>query len=311
MKASKREFINQFKKEKSIDFEYLRALSNLIKEYKPLNYSTEEILDIWYEYIWKVYDQNIIREKPLSFKGFKSIQGEENIMECLSERGVFISFHINSYRFIPFSLAEFLKNKAMPYRISVMMDQKTNDLEQGLDEHEIKNDFFQQVLVADDRTIGYKILKAMEDTHLLLFLDGNTGVGKDLHPIELNHISSKVTIRSGIFRLLAMVNKPICCLISVSDEEGHEHLIAYELIRVNRQDYEESAAKIYRLFTNALNKEPGSWRFWYKHHREVKSWGHIENIENVEVDYFDKENQFGLSLQDGNFYKLEGTTQDA
>ena len=310
MEASKIEYINRFKMDKSVNFEYLRALSNLIKEYKPLNYSTEDILEIWYEYIWKIYRQNIIREKPLLFKGFKSIQGEQNIMECAKQSGVFVSFHLNSYRFVPFSLANYLKNNGMPYKLSLLMDKKTNELEQKLDEYAIKNDLFHQVLISDDIAIGYKIIKAMKDSFLFLYLDGNTGIGNDLDPIELNHLSSTVTIRSGIFRLLSIIDKPICCIISVTDEEGNEHLVAHDLIRVNNQNYEKSASKIYRSFIEVLINGPENWQFWCRHHRQVKSWKKIHVTNNVKLDYFDKEKQFGLSLQDGNFYRVGDAEKD-
>ncbi|KMK76750.1 hypothetical protein [Alkalihalobacillus pseudalcaliphilus] len=297
-------FIEKLKEQKVHDFEYLRALSNLIKELKPLQYSTSSILEIWYEYMWKIESQNTIRVSPFSFEGFKGIKGQEHIFECVQEAGVFVSFHLNNYRLIPFYLALFLKDRGLSYKLSLLIDQKTSELEKELEQYEIKKDLIDQVLIAENKNIGFEILKTLEKNHLFLYLDGNTGVGKDFNPIEVNYLSSVVTIRSGIFRLLSIINKPVCCINIVTDQNGNEYLEAQPLIKVTKNNIHDSAKEMYSHFLNILRKNPENWRFWYRHHLQVSDWKQVDVHSDVLVDYYDKQNLFGLSLEDGNFYKV-------
>lgn len=289
------------------DFDNFIALVNLSKELQPLlQYDKSKIMRVWEKYRFNNEVQNYLRQEPYTFSGFKEIIGMENIVSCFEEGGVFATFHFGHYRHVPIELTKSLNN-SKNFSLDIVVDRESYNSELELTKcNEIKQQSNISYIIAEENISGLKLLRLLKQGgSFLLYLDGNTGAGEDSKPIEVQHITSLISLRSGIFRLLQLTKKPLCLVMADLNSDGEPRLKAENLRYINKENFEQSVNEIYSIFRNTLTNQPELWRFWYRHHLYVNSWMEIKNsmTNSPSIDWRSN-NGLGLDITTGNVYKL-------
>lgn len=283
------------------------ALVNIAKEFSPLkNYNKENLMDLWKNYRINNAVQNHLRHNPFDFLGFSEIIGIENIISCFKQGGVFATFHFGHYRHVPFQLSQIL-NMNKENSIDIVVDQESYNSEMELTEWNLLREKYKvNYIISEEINSGLKLLRLLkQDKSFLLYLDGNTGAGNDSYPLEVLHITSITKIRSGIFRLLQLTNKPLCLLVSSLNSEEKPYLQAYKPIIINKENLEEAVNEIYSLFRFSLSERPELWRFWYRYHLNVDRWEEKQNTElSQPIIDWKSNNGLGVDLSTANVYKL-------
>ncbi|MFS1519697.1 hypothetical protein V1503_25045 [Bacillus sp. SCS-151] len=283
------------------------ALANITKELLPTKqYSREQLLEIWKNYRTSNERQNIFRLEPL-LQEFKEIRGIENLKKCCEEGGVFGTFHYGDYRHVPFQITKSLQMDKTN-SLNIVVDQDSYNSEIELKKwNKLREKYNVKYIVSEEENSGLKLLRLLrKGRSILLYLDGNTGSGDDSQPFNVQHITSTVHIRSGIFRLVQLLKKPMCIVIADKNANGESRLTAYKPITVNKDTLKKSIDYSYELFRNKLVEQPELWRFWFRHHRYVKEWDniHINETHIQNIDWFNNKKEFGLDLETGNIFKI-------
>ncbi len=290
------------------DFDNFIALVNLSKELQPLlQYDKLKIIQVWEKYRFNNEVQNYLRQEPFAFSGFKEKIGMENIISCFEKGGIFATFHFGHYRHVPLELTKSL-NKGNNFSLDIAVDRESYDSELELTKwNEIKQENNISYIIAEENISGLKLLRLLKQGgSFLLYLDGNTGAGEDSKPIEVQHITSLIRLRSGIFRLLLLTKKPLCLVMADLNSDGEPRLKAENLRYFRKENFEQSVNEIYTIFRNTLINHPELWRFWYRHHLFVNSWIEINNsmTNSPSIDWRSN-NGLGLDITTGNVYKLD------
>ncbi|MDX8361512.1 hypothetical protein [Cytobacillus sp. IB215316] len=282
------------------------ALANLSKELNPTSkYDINNLLDIWKKYRKHNEKQNLNRTDPSLFSGFKEIHGLQYLKDCVEQGGVFATYHYGDYRHVPVEIVKSLdlnENNS----IDMVVDNESYHSEMSLTLwKELKEELFIKFIVSESETSGLKLLRKLRNGRsILLYLDGNSGSGDDSYPAEVNHISSRVQIRSGIFRLIQMLKKPLCVVLADHNDQGEARLTAYPLITISKDNLQEGIDQSYEIFTKNLEKSPHLWRFWFRHHKYVNEWNRNSNHSEHKIHWRNRNGTLGVDLSTGNIYKI-------
>ncbi len=297
-----------YEKEHGSSIGNFKSLVNISKEFSYFNYDANSILDIWKQYRINNHIQDLYRDDPYLFHGFKEVIGEEHIRSCFAQGGVFATYHFGDYRYVPFQIYE-STNMNKENSIDIVVDTESYESERSLTKwNELREKNNVNYIISENHSSGLKLLKILRKSgSILLYLDGNSGLGNDSYEIFVRHLSSTVQIRSGIFRLVALLQKPICIIVADQSKQGRSRIIAYEPFFVNKNQLELAVEKAYSFFRNALKKNPHLWRFWFRHHRYVKEWGtptlHCEK--SINIDWYSEDKKFGIDLRTGTIYQMK------
>ncbi|HBY58073.1 MAG TPA: hypothetical protein DEG96_09490 [Candidatus Atribacteria bacterium] len=290
-----------YEKFKGVSFDYFISYSNLIKEILPIQ-PRSSIRKTWINYRIHNMMTNIYRKHPYLFSGFDKIIGVENIMEWVKEGGILLSFHYGDYRYGPRAVAQLLLKRVPKLKFIMLVDQESYNEEIKLKYKKVGVEF----IIAEQVNIGLKLYRLISNNNwVYVYLDGNTGVGNDSSPINVNFLSSKIYIRSGLFRLMGRLHKPIIPVITRINE-GKRELIIYPAVFIETNKVQEGAEKCFKYFREEILKSPEHWRLWYRHHWQVINWATNISFEKNEkaMNIFCKVKKLNLRLgSEGNVYK--------
>lgn len=255
---------------KGVPFDYFIALSNLARELAPLQ-NSRAVEDVWLEYRVNQKISDVYRERPDLFPGFDRVVGLENLMDRLNEGGVIVTLHYAEYRHAVRAVGQSIRkvSRTIPLRVVADTDSSRREPPKWLRLME-ENDC--SLLIAENQQVGMKLFRHLrEGGWFFLYLDGNTGAGTDSNPLETRFLSSRITARSGVLRLLARAGKPIIVMLA-EHINGKYQLTIHPPFSVSSDSLEQGLENCYRLFRGPLTAHPELWRFWYRHHRQVKEW---------------------------------------
>ncbi|WP_112180329.1 MULTISPECIES: hypothetical protein [Paraliobacillus] len=301
------EMLKHEKKQGLLHHDFM-ALVNIAKELLPLGYSINNIEDIWTKYRLNNLEQNQYRLDPDLFEGFDEVIGEENIIECIKNKGVFGTFHYGAYRYVPLYLNNYVQSNVSS--LDIVVDRDSFESENGLVKwKKLRTKADVNYIISEEYGSGLKLLRTLKQRgNILLYLDGNTGSGEDSNPMSCKHITSRVKMRSGIYRLVSLLKKDLCIIVADQPKEGYNRLIAYKPFSVNKRNIELGVEDSYSLFRKSILERPELWRFWYRHHNYVEQWQALfinSVVPSPQVQWVEEETGLGIDLRTGNVYQTE------
>lgn len=270
---------------KEISVDYFFAYSNLVREFLPLN-KDYNFKKLWKKYITYVKITDYYRNQPDVFKS--ELNGIENL-EYLKDGGAIISLHYGNYRNALYTVAKRVLKKYhnKQFRILVDTDSYNNEPREW-----VENEINGKYLIAESPTIVRDLINLFKNNGILfIFIDGNAGSGVDKNAVQFKFITSHIKIRSGFFRILDRVKKPILPLVaSGTFEKPVLHLGAPVYNEFN--DLSVYAKDCYKLFLKHIEDKPEFWRFWFRHHLHVESWNsELEDMYKISKMYLVRDNQ--------------------
>lgn len=299
----------QTEKELGVEYDDFMALMNICKEFLPLDHtSSTDIEKIWMQYRLNNLEQNEYRFQPELFTGFDEIIGQEHILECIKNKGVFGTFHYGAYRYVALELIKLVKEHSSS--LDVVVDTDSYESEKDLHKwNEIRKKADVNYIISEEHGSGLKLVRILKNRgNILLYLDGNTGSGEDSQPMFCDHITSSVNMRSGIYRLVSLLKKELCVILADQPQPGYNRLIAYKPFAVSKSNIKEGVDQSYEFFRESLLHRPDLWRFWYRHHHYVENWQEIatnQDLATPNIDWVEAEYGLGIDLRTGHMYETK------
>ena len=201
-----------------------------------------------------------------------TIRDPKGVLQYLQENtGIICTFHLGSYRLINSLLME----QNIDY--TLVIDQNTYDKQQ-----ETFREFYQaicdhkghylvfDIIVADENTIGLKMIRLLKkNKNVLLYIDGNTGVGgtdKTAKMEPVSFLGHTILARKGIAALSYISDTPVLPVMSYYEQSD----IVIEFLEMMHADKAKSleeatstlTQKIYDTFSGFLMKYPDQWEGW-------------------------------------------------
>ncbi|MEK4109142.1 lauroyl/myristoyl acyltransferase [Paenibacillus sp. DS2363] len=290
------------------------ALMNIIKEMAPLK-PKQSAESIWMDYLAFLRTINEHKKSPYSFMEWDEVEGREHLQATLREGGALLTWHYGFVRHNMITIGQEIRAGHMSAKLPfyLIAEQETVEQEKKLSGWEaIRKYAGAELLNAEDEMIGIRLYSHLrKGGSFSLFVDGQTGFNTDNHAVELPFLSSKIRTRSGIFRILAKTQKPVCVYFMTLTEDFRSKIVFLPPVVLD-QDIQASADRIYEPFREQLLSQPALWRFWDRHHQQVIHWRDDETSITDEavsrVDWISKPldgfGQLGLNTDSGAIYNI-------
>lgn len=313
----KEEMILDYYRKFGIPIEKFLSLMNITMELKPTT-QTKSLEKIWLDHM--VYNNHIndIRLDPILDNHWDEIIGKEYISEILNEGGAFLTWHYGDYRHNLNPIIKELRNNISNHekKFSVVVDRDSFNSENLLNGwNDTRRHAGVNLLVSESNLIGVKLHYLLKKKNsFLLFLDGNSGFNEDAYDLETSLVTSKIRVRSGIFRILEQTHKKICVIITSQTPEGKKRIHFHEPFYVENNKIQEACNKTFQIFNKALLDQPELWRLWDRHHNQVISWHRSIEEDKAEMRFDWKTKRdigsstLGLDVANAKLYLLEEET---
>ncbi|WP_337034915.1 hypothetical protein [Paenibacillus illinoisensis] len=298
-----------------IQLGFFYALMNIVKELAPLQLDLSPE-SVWMDYLAFLRTIDEHKKSPYSFLEWDEVEGREHLRTTLQEGGALLTWHYGFVRHNMITIGQEIRaghlRSGLPFYL--VAERGTVEQEQKLSSwNAIRQYSGANLLNAEDEMIGIRLYSHLrKGGSFSLFVDGQTGFNADNRAVELPFLSSRIQTRSGIFRILAKVRKPVCPYYMTLTEEFRTKIVFLPPV-VLEENIEKSAERIYEPFLAQLRKQPALWRFWDRHHQQVIRWNEDESdISSGEteskVDWFSRPlegfGQLGLNTANGLIYNL-------
>jgi lauroyl/myristoyl acyltransferase len=259
--------------QQTIAFDVFMALANLARELVPLRYS-RSIEDVWFAYRDHLAVADRYRERPEWFAGYAQIDGLQHVMTRPDTGGVIALLHFGDYRFGPVAVSREIREQAPDIPLAVVMDQESYDAEARLPAWmSIWRDSNVEILIAESPQIGMQIMRHLRrGGWIFVYLDGNRGAGTDASPLEIEFLSSRIQMRSGLFRLLARTGSRLVPMVTDREDGTRPRATLYPAIAVPADAPGQGLQACFVHFRKVLLRQPELWRFWFRHHHQVVHW---------------------------------------
>lgn len=276
--------------------------ANLLKELLPLS-KQFDCYDIWKKYRKEVLIENWYKQGNEKFNLKDSVIGFEKVLKHIDEGGFICSFHYGNYRSLYRAVIEKMLELAPNKKVMIIVDHPS-----FIDEPE-SNKSIEQVkyFISEDVSIAFDIMEYISHGDwVAVFLDGNSGVGKNRKPIQLKFLSSQIQIRSGIFRIMERTGKPVFPILAEGKVDSNVFQI-YENINVNATA-QILTERCYDVLRQKLLQAPQYWRLWDRLHCEVVEWSEMNSNSEVdlsEMSAFDEERILKIDKNTGKIYRIK------
>lgn len=289
-------------KEHGTPLVHFLTYANLLKELLPLS-KQYDCYDIWKKYRKEVLIENWYKQGNEKYNLKDSIIGFEKIWEHIDEGGFICSFHYGNYRSFYRAVIEKMLEFAPYKKVMIVVDFPSfvNEPESNKSIEQIK------YCISEDMSVVFDIMEHISrGDWVVIFLDGNSGVGKNRKPIQLKFLSSKIQIRSGIFQIMAKTGKPVFPILAEGKVDSKIFHI-YENINVNT-DIQGLADRCYDVLRRKLLQSPQYWRLWDRLHCGVVEWSEINSNSRVELSdmsALDEERILKIDKNTGKIYRIK------
>lgn len=298
--------LEKIEKEKieGVPYTEFLALMNISYEFHE-KWKEDEIINAWIDYRVNLQLGNIYHENPYAFSGWDKIIGIEHMEEILQNGGAFLTWHYGDYRhiFVPIKNQLKLLNKKM----YLIVDEESYIHNKKLKKWEfLREESNVYMLNSQDVSSGLYLYKELcRGNCFNLFLDGQTGYGKDNYYLTTKLLRSTVQVRSGVFRIMALANKPISLVIATRDSSENNILIFHKPIYIKREDIDSINQQFHNIFEQYLIKRAGLWRLWFRHHKYIVATPREPSPPISDLVWFLKEDpNVKLCLSNGQLYKV-------
>ena len=272
------------------DWEFLIAnLANFMPEI-----SEDDYKNIYHKLLTNhLLSGNNFKYADLDSMKYMTVRGDVTFLEpdAHKKSKVFCTYHLGGYRAI---FAMLLKAN---YPVALVVDKKTltqqkesiETVTEQLNEHN-QTQTKVKILEAENPEIGKNMAMAvLAGYSILIFLDGNTGVGglynRTEKQLKLRFLKQDIYSRTGIAMLSFAMRIPIIPIISyyetVNDVEVPLYFASEPIIpnakEISQVDYVlETTLKLYEFLEKYLYQYPDQWESWFYFHKFLS----IENDKN-------------------------------
>ncbi len=248
--------------------------ANMSREMAGIH-TPEEIYEMWVKNreMMCLLDEDKARMRESTH--IENLKNFEIIEENIDKGGFIISFHYGNYRAVAAALIEKFEKDYSDKVVNIVVDRASFGAEPELYKHcdNIK------YLVSEDMDIGIKMVEQIQvGNYVAIFLDGNSGYLKDRNPFIIKFMTSTIQLRSGVFRIMELLKKPVYTLMASGDPYD-ETVTVGENIYIDNATAIEMAEKCYEIFLKKMDKAPEYWRLWYRHDKQVIDWNDQEATE--------------------------------
>ncbi|MDR6300666.1 hypothetical protein [Mesonia maritima] len=273
------------------------------------------------------FDQHIKIAKESAFYQILSSRDERNYdlirrvkkIDFNLKNRILVTFHYSSYRL----LNSLLISWSVPFKLiaddNYIKNQGTSTVESynKIAEELNVNAYDFEIINAEERTVVFKCLKAIEEGYSLVFYaDGNSGTGgmtkNQKNLIKIPFLESEMYVRKGIAVIASLLKVPICTILLNRDINSNSVDIFCDNIefpknRKNKKELEDCTIKIFRNLENLLIKEPGQWEGWFYYHNfiEFNNNASINNLSNTSIF---NNRWYGIGKLAGVYYILNKKT---
>lgn len=291
-----------------VPFPYFVGLSNLARELLPMGVR-RPLEDVWID--WRVHlaVTDTYREQPELFPGFDEVAGLHHLLDRVDGGGIILTLNYGDYRHTSQVIAQAVREVAPQKSLALMVDEDSYNNEINLPKwNRFREENGCELFVAESEQVGLKLVRHLRaGGWLILYLDGGKGVGVDPSPISLRFLTSTITVRSGLFRMLASVGKPAIPMLA--EREGmRTRLIFHEPVYISSQNLAAGVDACYDSFRGPLAGHPEFWRFWFRHNQQVQSWAPLPDQKpgGPELSWVCHEMtpSLGLDMNTGGLYRL-------
>lgn len=276
--------------------------ANMLKELLPLS-KRFDCYDIWKKYRKEVMIEDWYKQGTKGYNQKDYVIGIEKILEHIDEGGFIYSFHYGNYRSLYLSIFEKLEEVAPNKKLMMIVDQASYDAEP---EYNKNNENF-KYFVSQDLSIAFDIMEYIDrGDWVAIFLDGNSGTGKNRNPMLLKFLSSNIQIRSGIFQIMVKSGKAVFPILAEGAVSSNVFRI-YDNININATS-QVLADRCYEVLRKKMIQTPEYWRLWDRLHSEVVNWSTIDNnskVELTEVSTFDECGVMKIDKNTGKIYRIK------
>jgi lauroyl/myristoyl acyltransferase len=265
------------------DWEFLSAnLSNFMPEI-----SENEYENIYYKLLTNhLLSGSSFKYADLDSMKYMPIHGDVSFLEPEAHKKtkIFCTYHLGGYR----AIFAILLNANYP--IALVVDKKTlsqqketiEAVNNQLNEHN-QTQTKVKILEAESPEIGKNMAMAVLSGYsVLIFLDGNTGVGglynRSEKQIKLQFLKQDIYSRTGIAMLSYAMRIPIVPIISYYETIQGVELPLYfadkpivpNTKEVSQADYVSATTlKLYGFLEKYLSKYPDQWESWFYFHKFI------------------------------------------
>lgn len=197
----------------------------------------------------------------------------EGSCQAESTPNIYCTFHLGSYRIINtlllFNNIDFtlvVDNETIENSQSDFIEEYQKYLDRG----ETTSDF--KVVNAEKGNIGLKMIREIKrGRSLVLYLDGNTGVGgvsrKDDKLVPVNFLGNKILARKGIAFMSYLLNVPIVPVISYRTNNTETNVCFHPSIIPDKTMERDAfclktTQYLFDLFASYLENYPEQWEGW-------------------------------------------------
>lgn len=274
---------------------------NMYREMKNI-FSSDEIHELWKENRRQIYYQDQIREKVLESSYLENIKGFEKLEEYIDEGGVIFSFHYGNYRALYAAIAEVLYYEYPDKILNIIIDRPSYEAEPEI----YKKHKNLRYIISQEMNVGMEIMNELDKGNFIaIFLDGNSGYAADRRPIQLELMTSKIQIRSGIFRIMSKLGKPFFPILAEGDYRNQKFEVG-DNINEKGIDPNELADRCYEIFRTKLRQHPEYWRLWYRHDKQIVDWdkSETENEGLGDVFMWHGDKRIGINMKNARFVEF-------
>ncbi|HWI64836.1 MAG TPA: hypothetical protein VNT75_23650 [Symbiobacteriaceae bacterium] len=256
-----------------VPFPYFVGLSNLARELLPMG-AGRPLEDVWID--WRVHlaVTDTYREQPELFPGFDEVIGLNHVLDRLQGGGVILTLHYGDYRHTSQVIASAVRTADPRASLALVVDEDSYRNEIDLPKwNRFREEMGCELFVAESEQVGLKLVRHLRaGGWLVVYLDGGKGVGVDPSPVSLRFLTSTIEVRSGLFRMLASLGKPVIPMLAERTDEQRTRLVFHEPVFINGRDLTAGVDACYDRFRQPLARFPEFWRFWFRHNQQVRAW---------------------------------------
>lgn len=210
------------------------------------------------------------------------ITGDCEFLERDNSSRIFCTFHLGSYRLINSILTKFNKNYAILTDSRVIQEQSSS----FINSWKLLSDFYGssskfEIFDAEKRDVLLKIARFLKENnrYLVVYLDGNTGVGGQLNTsdnnnmVEIPFLKSRIKSRKGIVFIANQLEVPIVPVLNYRSAEKIT-LHFFDAIQNSESLGKEefclrTLSTLYNNFTDHLIQFPNQWEGWFYIHYSI------------------------------------------